>query len=79
MACSQAETVGMELGGLESRKEALGSWLEEVEEDAGMTPGSLSGGNIIHRDGDIQRGGNLEEELVPGKGESPHRYVYIVH
>lgn len=47
MACSQAETVGMELGGAESRNEALGSWLEEEEEEASMTPDSFREGMLF--------------------------------
>lgn len=43
MACSQAETVGMELGG----EKELGSWLEEEEEEAGMTLGSLREGMLF--------------------------------
>lgn len=67
----------MELGGAESKKEQLGSWLEEEEEDAGMALGSVSKGMLL-RDGDTQREGKLEEELVPGKGESTRRHTYVV-
>lgn len=61
-----------------TRKFSTCDWLEGGGGRGGKDdPRFLKGGDVIHRDGDTQREGDLEKHHTPGRGE-PHTHMRYV-